>query len=57
MEMTRHKNYATFKRYIKITSKVKKEEMNRLWGKKFTIAKEKPIDTSQQKETVFEKSN
>lgn len=34
MEMTGHKNYATFKRYIKITNKVKKEEMNRLWGKK-----------------------
>lgn len=34
MEMTGHKNYATFKRYIKITSKVKKEEMKRLWGKK-----------------------
>ena len=33
MEMTGHKNYATFKRYIKITSKVKKEEMNRLWSK------------------------
>jgi len=33
MEMTGHKNYATFKRYIKITSKVKKEEMNKLWGK------------------------
>ena len=32
-EMTRHKNYATFKRYIKITNQVKKEEMNRLWGK------------------------
>ena len=36
MEMTGHKNYATFKRYIKITNQVKKEEMNRLWGKKLT---------------------
>ena len=33
MEMTGHKNYATFKRYIKITNQVKKEEMKRLWGK------------------------
>ena len=34
MEMTGHKNYTTFKRYIKITNQVKKEEMNRLWSNK-----------------------
>ena len=37
MEMTGLKNYASFKRYIKITSKVKKEEMKRLWERKMKI--------------------
>ena len=33
MEMTGHKKYETFKKYIKITDKVKKAEMDRLWKK------------------------
>lgn len=28
-----HKEYATFKKYIKITSKVKHVEMKRIWNK------------------------
>ena len=33
MEITGHKNYYTFKRYIKITSKVKQVEMKQVWNK------------------------
>lgn len=33
MAITGHKSYKTFKRYIKITSKVKEVEMNRIWSK------------------------
>jgi len=32
MEITGHKDYKTFKRYIKITSKVKEIEMNNTWN-------------------------
>jgi site-specific recombinase XerD len=31
MKITGHKDYATFKKYIKLTDKVKQEEMNRAW--------------------------
>ncbi len=31
MAMTGHKDYRTFKKYIKITDKVKQNEMNRVW--------------------------
>ncbi len=31
MSMTGHKDYRTFKKYIKITDKVKQNEMNRIW--------------------------
>jgi integrase len=33
MAMTGHKDYKTFKRYIKITDKVMQNEMNRVWNK------------------------
>ena len=33
MEITGHSNYKTFKQYIKITSKVKTVEMNKIWRK------------------------
>jgi integrase len=33
MAITGHKDYRTFKKYIKITDKVKLNEMNRLWQK------------------------
>ena len=33
MEITGHSNYKTFKKYIKITSKVKEIEMNNIWKK------------------------
>jgi integrase len=33
MEMTGHKTYSSFKKYIKITDKVKQIEMNRFWIK------------------------
>lgn len=33
MEITGHKNYKTFKKYLKITSKVKHNEMNKYWKK------------------------
>lgn len=32
MEITGHKEYSTFKKYIKITDKVKQSEMNRIWS-------------------------
>lgn len=32
MAITGHKDYKTFKRYIKITSKVKEVEMNKIWN-------------------------
>ena len=34
MEITGHKSYKTFKKYIKITSKVMHQEMNKYWGNK-----------------------
>ena len=33
MAMTGHKNYKTFKKYIKITDKVMQNEMNRVWSR------------------------
>lgn len=33
MEITGHKDYKTFKKYIKITSTVKQTEMNKIWKK------------------------
>jgi integrase len=33
MEITGHKDYKTFKKYIKITSKVKRVEMDQIWHK------------------------
>lgn len=33
MEITGHKDYKTFKKYIKITSNVKQSEMNKVWRK------------------------
>ena len=33
MAMTGHKDYKTFKKYIKITDKVMENEMNRIWNK------------------------
>ena len=33
MEITGHTNYKTFRKYIKITSKVKHQEMNKFWKK------------------------
>jgi integrase len=33
MEITGHKDYKTFKKYIKITSSVKETEMNKIWSK------------------------
>jgi integrase len=32
MEISGHKDYKTFKKYIKITDKVKKDELNRIWS-------------------------
>ena len=32
MKITGHKDYATFKRYIEITSKVKYQEMMKAWN-------------------------
>ena len=32
MEITGHKDYKTMKQYVKITSKVKADEMNTVWG-------------------------
>ena len=34
MSITGHKNYKNFKRYIKLTDKVKKIEMKRIWNKR-----------------------
>lgn len=33
MSMTGHRSYKSFMKYIKITDKVKEQEMNRVWGK------------------------
>jgi integrase len=38
MSITGHKDYATFKKYIKLTDKVKLVEMNNVWSKKLRIA-------------------
>ncbi len=38
MSITGHKDYKTFKKYIKITDKVKLVEMNKIWEKKLYIA-------------------
>ncbi|RYE12277.1 MAG: site-specific integrase, partial [Sphingobacteriaceae bacterium] len=38
MSITGHKDYKTFKKYIKITDKVKAVEMNKAWGAKMRIA-------------------
>lgn len=32
MQITGHKNYSTFKKYIKLTDQVKIQEMNRIWA-------------------------
>ena len=32
MEITGHKDYKTFKKYIKITDNVKETEMNKIWN-------------------------
>jgi len=32
MAMTGHKSYKSFQKYIKITDKIKEQEMNRVWG-------------------------
>ncbi len=39
MSITGHKDYQTFKKYVKITDKVKKVEMNRVWKKPETALK------------------
>ncbi len=38
MSITGHKDYKTFKKYIKLTDKVKLVEMNNVWSKKLYIA-------------------
>jgi integrase len=38
MSITGHKDYATFKKYIKLTDKVKLAEMNTIWEPKLKIA-------------------
>ena len=38
MSITGHKDYKTFKKYIKLTDKVKLVEMNKVWDKKLYIA-------------------
>lgn len=38
MSITGHKDYTTFKKYIKLTDKVKLVEMNSVWSKKLYIA-------------------
>jgi integrase len=38
MSITGHKDYKTFKKYIKLTDKVKLVEMNNIWSKKLYIA-------------------
>lgn len=37
MSISGHKDYQTFKKYIKITDKVKKVEMQRVWGKEVEL--------------------
>ena len=32
MQISGHKDYRTFKKYIKITDKVKTDELNRIWN-------------------------
>ena len=38
MSITGHKDYKTFKKYIKLTDKVKMNEMNQIWSKNLYIA-------------------
>lgn len=38
MSITGHKDYKTFKKYIKLTDKVKMLEMNKIWGTEMQIA-------------------
>jgi integrase len=38
MSITGHKDYHSFKKYIKLTDKVKLVEMNQIWNKKLYIA-------------------
>ncbi|MDN3549331.1 site-specific integrase [Mucilaginibacter aquaedulcis] len=38
MSITGHKDYKTFKKYIKLTDKVKMLEMNNIWSRKLRIA-------------------
>jgi integrase len=38
MSITGHKDYRTFKKYIKLTDKVKLAEMNDIWSPKLRIA-------------------
>ncbi|MGI4751272.1 MAG: hypothetical protein ACRYFB_11610 [Janthinobacterium lividum] len=38
MSITGHKDYKTFKKYIKLTDKVKMIEMNKIWGADMRIA-------------------
>lgn len=38
MEITGHKDYRTFKKYIKISSNVKATEMNKAWSRKPSVA-------------------
>ena len=39
MAITGHKSYKTFKKYIKITSKVKVVEMKQIWNKEKKVLK------------------
>jgi len=39
MQITGHKNYSTFKKYIKITNKVISKEMERVWNQDYSLDK------------------
>jgi len=39
MQITGHKSYSTFKKYIKITNKVISKEMERVWGENLEVSK------------------
>jgi len=39
MEITGHKNYKMFKKYIKITDKIKRIEMNKVWSRQPSLKK------------------
>lgn len=39
MEITGHKSYKMFKKYIKITDKIKKVEMNKIWSRETPLKK------------------